>query len=130
MTLSKALISNPSRLAQADMVMGGSALIAMASQIQVPMYPVPMTLQTLAVLVVGLSFGSLLGLAALVVYLAEGAMGPLDAETLCGRRGCGHAALCAGPRMALGFDPARPARHGDGGRCALPDRQSGEGRPR
>ena len=33
MTLSKALISNPSRLAQAGMVLGGSALIAVASQI-------------------------------------------------------------------------------------------------
>lgn len=56
-------------------VFGGSALVALAAQISVPMIPVPMTLQTLAVLVVGLTLGSRLGAMALVVYLLEGASG-------------------------------------------------------
>ena len=56
-------------------VVGGSALIAAAAQVSVPFYPVPMTLQTLAVLVVGLTLGPRLGAAAVVAYLAEGAAG-------------------------------------------------------
>ncbi len=83
MTLTHALLPAQSRLTQLLMVLGGSALIAVAAQINVPMFPVPMTLQTLAVLVVGLSFGSRLGAATLLVYLAEGAMGlPVFAKGL------------------------------------------------
>ncbi|MGB8623125.1 MAG: biotin transporter BioY [Paracoccaceae bacterium] len=57
------------------MVLGGSFFVALAAQISVPMFPVPMTLQTLAILIVGLSFGSRLGAVTLAAYLAEGAMG-------------------------------------------------------
>jgi biotin transport system substrate-specific component len=57
------------------MVLLGSAFIAIAAQISVPMLPVPMTLQTLAILIVGLTFGSRLGGLTLLAYLAEGAAG-------------------------------------------------------
>ena len=75
MTLSQALVPSQSLLAKALMIIGGSAFVALAAQVEVPMYPVPMTLQTLAVLIVGLSFGARMGAATLLAYLAEGAMG-------------------------------------------------------
>ena len=49
--------------------------IAAAAQVSVPMFPVPMTLQTLAILIVGLTYGARLGGATLIAYLGEGAMG-------------------------------------------------------
>ncbi len=75
MTLSKVLLHAPSRLAQVALVLGGSVFVAIAAQVSVPMIPVPMTLQTLAILLVGFAFGARLGAATLVAYLAEGAMG-------------------------------------------------------
>ena len=53
----------------------GSALVAISAQIQVPMYPVPMTMQPFAVIVIGAAFGARLGAATLLVYMAEGALG-------------------------------------------------------
>lgn len=53
----------------------GSLLVAVSAKIQVPMWPVPMTMQTFAVLVIGMSFGLRLGSATLLLYLAEGAAG-------------------------------------------------------
>jgi biotin transport system substrate-specific component len=53
----------------------GSLLVAAAAQITVPMWPVPMTLQTLAVLAVGAAYGARLGAATLTLYAVEGAMG-------------------------------------------------------
>ncbi len=59
----------------------GSLFIAIAAQINVPMQPVPMTLQTLAVLIVGGAFGLRLGVATLVLYIWEAAVGlPVLAE--------------------------------------------------
>lgn len=60
---------------KALLAVAGSLFIALAAQVSVPFYPVPMTLQTLAILMVGLSFGARLGAATLALYLAEGAMG-------------------------------------------------------
>jgi biotin transport system substrate-specific component len=57
------------------LVLAGSAFIAVAAQISVPMLPVPMTLQTLAILMVGFAYGARLGALTLLAYLAEGAMG-------------------------------------------------------
>ena len=53
----------------------GSLLVAGAAQIKVPMIPVPMTLQTLAVLAVGTAYGARLGAATLALYAIEGAAG-------------------------------------------------------
>lgn len=59
----------------------GSALVAIAAQINVPMIPVPMTLQSLAVLAIGAAYGSRLGAATLALYALEGAVGlPVFAE--------------------------------------------------
>ncbi|NCQ23537.1 MAG: biotin transporter BioY [Rhodobacteraceae bacterium CG17_big_fil_post_rev_8_21_14_2_50_63_15] len=73
--LSTAVIGQDSWLRKAGLVLGGSFLIALAAQVSVPFYPVPMTLSTLAILFVGLSFGSRLGAVTLLAYLAEGAIG-------------------------------------------------------
>ncbi len=53
----------------------GSLLIWLAAKIQVPFYPVPMTMQTLVVLAIGMAYGWRLGAATVLLYLAEGAMG-------------------------------------------------------
>ena len=53
----------------------GSLLVAAAAQVSVPMYPVPMTLQTLAISVVGLTLGARLAAATLTLYLVQGALG-------------------------------------------------------
>lgn len=55
----------------------GSFFIAVMAQISVPLAftPVPITGQTLAVLLIGATFGSRLGAATVLTYLAEGALG-------------------------------------------------------
>lgn len=59
------------------LVLAGSALIAIAAQIAitVPFSPVPLTMQPLAVLMVGVALGARRGAAAAVLYLLEGASG-------------------------------------------------------
>lgn len=59
----------------AGLVLGGSLLVALCAKIQIPVSPVPLTLQTFAVILVGASLGSRRGAAALVAYLLEGAAG-------------------------------------------------------
>ncbi|HET8625045.1 MAG TPA: biotin transporter BioY [Gemmatimonadales bacterium] len=58
-------------------IVAGAAVVALAAQVAVPLpfTPVPMTLQPLAVLVVGGVLGARLGAAALVLYVAFGALG-------------------------------------------------------
>ncbi len=60
---------------------GNLALIASA-KIQVPFFPVPLTLQTMLVVMIGATFGVRMGLAAIIVYLFEGLIGlPVFAGT-------------------------------------------------
>lgn len=56
-------------------VVGGSIFLAVLSQIAVPFFPVAMTLQTLAVMLIGVTFGFRLATATVVLYLLEGAAG-------------------------------------------------------
>ncbi|WJY20557.1 biotin transporter BioY [Fontisubflavum oceani] len=74
-TLSQAALGTDGIGRKALLVLGGTAFIAAAAQISIPMIPVPMTLQTLAILIVGFAYGSRLGAITLVTYLAQGAMG-------------------------------------------------------
>lgn len=53
----------------------GSMIVAISAQVSVPMMPVPMTLQTLAVLAVGAAYGARLGAVTLALYALEGAAG-------------------------------------------------------
>lgn len=75
MTLTQAALPSRSALTTVLMVLAGSALLALSAQATVPMFPVPMTLQTLAVSLIGLTYGSRLAAATVLAYLAEGAMG-------------------------------------------------------
>jgi biotin transport system substrate-specific component len=53
----------------------GTLIVALAAHVNVPMLPVPMTLQTLAVLAIGGAFGARLGASTMALYAAEGAIG-------------------------------------------------------
>jgi biotin transport system substrate-specific component len=70
-----ALGGNDTLLRKLAMVLFGSVLVGMSAQVSVPMYPVPMTLQTLAISLIGLTYGARLAGATLLAYLAQGAAG-------------------------------------------------------
>ena len=53
----------------------GSIILAVSSKIKIPFYPVPMTMQTLVVLMIGIVFGWKLGLTTVSLYLFEGIIG-------------------------------------------------------
>ena len=53
----------------------GSILLAISAKIKIPFYPVPMTMQTLVVLIIGIGFGWKLGVATIMLYLFEGIVG-------------------------------------------------------
>ena len=53
----------------------GSILLAISSKVKIPFYPVPMTMQTLVVIVIGIAFGWKLGIATISLYLFEGILG-------------------------------------------------------
>jgi len=56
-------------------VLIGSILLAISAKIKIPFYPVPMTMQTLVVLIIGIGFGWKLGVATIMLYLFEGIVG-------------------------------------------------------
>jgi biotin transport system substrate-specific component len=53
----------------------GTALLTLSAKVNLPLPYVPMTLQTLVVLVIGAAYGWRLGTTTLMAYLAEGAIG-------------------------------------------------------
>ena len=57
------------------LTVAGSLLLVIAAKIKVPFWPVPMTLQTLAVLGLGAAYGSRLGAATVALYIAYGLAG-------------------------------------------------------
>ena len=61
--------------ANITMVVSGAALTAGAAQLVIPMWPVPITGQTFAVLLVGTTLGALRGALSMVLYIALGAIG-------------------------------------------------------
>jgi len=84
----------------------GTIILAISSKIKIPFYPVPMTMQTLVVLSVGVILGWKLGLITIMLYLFEGLIGlPVFAGTP--EKGIGIAYF-TGPTMGylLGFIPA------------------------
>jgi biotin transport system substrate-specific component len=60
---------------KAAIVVLGSIFLAVMSQITVFFYPVPMTLQTLAVMLIGVTFGFRMATATVALYLLEGFVG-------------------------------------------------------
>jgi biotin transport system substrate-specific component len=60
----------------------GSLALWVSAKVQVPLWPVPISMQTLVVLCLGAALGSRLGTATVLLYLAEGAVGlPVFAGT-------------------------------------------------
>ena len=53
----------------------GTILLAVSSKIKIPFYPVPMTMQTLVILILGITLGWKMGLATVMLYLFEGMIG-------------------------------------------------------
>lgn len=85
------------------LAVAGTALLTLSAKLKVPFYPVPMTMQTLVVLVLGAAYGSRLAAATVLLYLVEGAFGlPVFADTP--ERGIGLAYMM-GPTggFLLGF---------------------------
>jgi biotin transport system substrate-specific component len=88
---------------KAVLVLTGVGILAASAWVSVPFYPVPLTMQTLAVLLIGGALGPVLGVSSVAGYLALGAMG---APVFHG--GLGGAVVLAGPTggYLLGFIPA------------------------
>ena len=53
----------------------GTIVLAVSAKIKIHFYPVPMTMQTLVVLLIGIAFGWRLGVATIILYLTEGIIG-------------------------------------------------------
>ncbi|MEX2298577.1 MAG: biotin transporter BioY [Dongiaceae bacterium] len=78
MTFAEALwpVRRESRTIRALILMAvGVLLLWLSAKIQIPLWPVPLTMQTFVVLTLGLAYGPRLGLATVVAYLAAGAVG-------------------------------------------------------
>ena len=81
-----------SAVTKAALVMFGSLLLAFSAQFEIPLYPVPVTGQTLVVLLIGMTYGPRLGGCTMAAYLFEGAIGlPVFAG------GAGGIAILLGP---------------------------------
>jgi biotin transport system substrate-specific component len=76
-TLTGAWLAPLDRVRSTALVVAFSLFVALSAQVVIPLpfTPVPITLQTFAVLLTGALLGSRLGAAALLLYLTEGAVG-------------------------------------------------------
>ena len=62
-------------LKQAFLAFIGTLLLAVSAKVNIPFWPVPFTMQTFVVLILGIAYGSKLGFATGLLYLTEGAIG-------------------------------------------------------
>ena len=53
----------------------GTILITISAKIKIPFYPVPMTMQTFVILLIGITFGYKVGIATVSLYLLEAIIG-------------------------------------------------------
>ena len=53
----------------------GTILITISAKVKIPFYPVPMTMQTFVILLIGITLGYKIGLATVALYLFEGIFG-------------------------------------------------------
>lgn len=71
----RAVFGGSVALRNVTLAVAGSLALWLSAKLQVPFYPVPMTMQTFVVLMIGTAFGWRLGAATVALYLAQGAMG-------------------------------------------------------
>lgn len=107
-------------LRQGALALAGAMLLTLSAKAQVPFWPVPMTLQTLVVLVLGAAYGPALAASTVALYLAEGLIGlPVFAGASAGPAymmgptggyllGFLAAALLTGALAQRGFDRTLP----------------------
>jgi len=76
-TLRQAVVTRSTALTQTGLILGGTFFLALMAQISIPVpgSPVPVTGQTLAVLLLGAAYGANLGFATLVFYILMGIAG-------------------------------------------------------
>jgi biotin transport system substrate-specific component len=96
MTLAQTVWPSASPAARnAILALAGTLLLWISVKVHIPFWPVPLTMQTFVVLVLGMAYGWKLGAATMLLYLAEGAIGlPVFSGTP--ERGIGLAYM-AGP---------------------------------
>lgn len=81
-TLATTLWGSDALVRNLVLVVVGTGLLTLSAKLKIPFYPVPMTMQTLVVLGLGMVYGWKLGFATVGVYLAAGALGmPVFAGT-------------------------------------------------
>ena len=56
----------------ASIIILGTLLLTISAKIKIPFYPVPMTMQTFMILLIGITFGYKIGIATVALYLFEG----------------------------------------------------------
>ncbi len=66
---------NSSLLTKIALVFAGSLALWISAKVSIPFYPVPMTMQTFVVLVIGMTYGWKLAGTTIMLYLVEGALG-------------------------------------------------------
>lgn len=98
----------------------GVGILTLSAKVQVPFWPVPMTMTTFAVILIGAAYGSRLGVATVIAYIAAGFAGlPVFAGPLAGPAylvgttagfiwGYIPAALIAGLAADRGWDRSLP----------------------
>jgi biotin transport system substrate-specific component len=65
----------PAPLRHVVLAVLGTLLLTLSAKLKVPFYPVPMTMQPAVLLLLGVAYGPRLGVATVLLYLAEGALG-------------------------------------------------------
>ena len=76
MTLAQAVWPSVAPIARnAALAIAGTLLLAISAKMHIPFWPVPLTMQTFVVLVLGMAYGRTLGAATMLLYLVEGAIG-------------------------------------------------------
>ena len=73
--LADRLVARSSRVTDLALVLSGAAVVGVLAQVTIPMWPVPITGQTLAVMIVGGALGMRRGAAALFTYMVAGLAG-------------------------------------------------------
>ena len=74
-TLVNSIWEQKSLLRNVLLAIAGSLLLVVSAKIKIPFYPVPLSMQTFVVLMIGMVYGWKLGGATILLYLAEGALG-------------------------------------------------------